>query len=103
VNIYIYVTFDRNICFLLSLYNAHIIVVIKVLLDVLLKSGTSVLEIYRAFHNALREYKYLLQENRKTRIYESCADRRNSSKMFSSESLFFILVHNSAARQCECM
>jgi hypothetical protein len=34
---------------------------------------------YRAFHNVLRDYKNLLQENRTTRIYETCTDRRNNS------------------------
>ena len=35
------------------------------------------------FHNVIREYKHLLQETRTTRIYETCTDRRNNSKMFS--------------------
>jgi len=38
--------------------------------------------IYRTFHNVLRDYKNLLQENRRTRIYETCADIRNMSKFF---------------------
>ena len=39
--------------------------------------------LYRAFHNVLRDYKNVLQDNRRTRIYETCTDRRNSSKIFS--------------------
>ena len=33
--------------------------------------------IYRAFHNVLRDYKKLLQEIRRTRIYETCSDGTN--------------------------
>jgi len=44
--------------------------------------------IYRAFHYVLRDYKNLLQETRRTRIYETCTDRRNNSKMFSPVSCF---------------
>jgi len=35
--------------------------------------------IYRVFHNILRDYKHLLQENRSTLIYKTCTDRRNKS------------------------
>jgi hypothetical protein len=59
--------------------------------------------IYKAFHNVLQDYKNLLQENRRTRIYETCTDRRNNSKIFFPSKLFFIVVHISAARRCECM
>jgi len=57
---------------------------------------------YRVFYNVLRDYKNLLQENRRTRIYETCTDKRNNSKKFPNK-LFFIVVHISAARRCECM
>jgi hypothetical protein len=33
---------------------------------------------YRAFNNVIREYKNLLSEYRRTRIYETCTDRKNS-------------------------
>jgi len=59
-------------------------------------------EKYRAFHNVLRDYKNLLQENRRSRIYETCTDRRNNSNFFPSK-LLFIVVYISAARRCECM
>jgi len=54
------------------------------------------------FHNVLRDYKHLLWENRRTHIYETCTDRRNTSIFFRS-NLFLIVVHISAARRCECM
>jgi len=38
--------------------------------------------IYRAFRNVLWVYKYLLQETRKTRIYETCTDRKRTQKLF---------------------
>jgi len=59
--------------------------------------------LYRAFHNVLWNYKNLLYENRRTRIYENCTDRRNNSKYFFPSKLFFVTVHISAARRCECM
>ena len=59
-------------------------------------------ELNRAFRNVLRDYKNLLQENPRTRIYETCTDRRNNSRIFPNK-LFFIVVHISAARRCECM
>jgi len=37
-----------------------------------------VILIYSVFQNVLRDYKNLLYENRRTRIYETCTDRRNS-------------------------
>ena len=37
---------------------------------------------YRAFHNVLRDYKNLLQENLRTCIYETCTDRRKNSNFF---------------------
>jgi len=40
------------------------------------------LAIYRAFHNPLGDYKNLLQENRRKRIYETCTDRRNNSNIY---------------------
>ena len=43
---------------------------------------------YRVFHNVLRDYKNLLEENRRTRIYETCAGRRNNSKIFFPVSCF---------------
>ena len=55
--------------------------------------------IYRAFHNVLRNYKHLLQENRRTRIYQTCTYRRSNSKIFFPSKLFFIAVHISAARR----
>ena len=58
---------------------------------------------YRAFHNVRRDYKNLLQENHRIRIYENCTVRRNKSKMFFPSKLFFIVVHISAARRCEVM
>ena len=36
--------------------------------------------IYRAFQNELRDYKNLLQENRRTRIYETCTVRTSCAK-----------------------
>jgi hypothetical protein len=53
--------------------------------------------LYRAFHNVLRDYKNLLQENRRTHIYESCTDRRNNSNIFFPSKSFFTVVHISAA------
>jgi len=47
--------------------------------------------------------KIYYKKNRRTHIYETCTDRRNNSKLFSPNKLFFILVHISAARRCECM
>ena len=53
--------------------------------------------IYRVFHNVLRDYKNLLQEIPRTRIYETCTDRRNNSKIafpvssFSSQFTFLTL------------
>ena len=44
--------------------------------------------VYKAFHNVLQDYKNLLQENRTTRIYETCIDRRNSSNFFFPVSCF---------------
>ena len=40
------------------------------------------------FHNVLRDYKKLLWENLRTRIYETCTDRRNNSKIFFPVSCF---------------
>jgi hypothetical protein len=48
--------------------------------------------IYRSFHNVLRDYKNLLQENRRTRIYETCTDRRNNSIFFPPVSCFSSLL-----------
>jgi len=59
--------------------------------------------IYRAFHNVIRDYKNLLSENRRTRVYEICTDRKNNSKIVLRSKLFFIVVHISGARRCECM
>jgi hypothetical protein len=42
---------------------------------------------YRTFHNVLQDNKNLWSENRRTHIYETCTDRRNS-KMFFPESCF---------------
>jgi len=56
--------------------------------------------IYSALHNVLRDYKNLLLENRRTRIYKTCTDRRKNS-IFPPSKLFFIVVHTSAARRCE--
>ena len=56
-----------------------------------------------AFHNVLRDYKHLLQEIRTERIYETCTDRRNNSKFFFPNKLFFIVVYISTARRFECM
>ena len=56
---------------------------------------------YRAFHNVLRDCEHLLQENRRTCIYETCSDRRNNS--IPPSKLLFIAVHISAARRWECM
>ena len=39
-------------------------------------------------HNVIRDYKYLLQENRRTRIYETCTDRRSNSIFFPPVSCF---------------
>jgi hypothetical protein len=60
-------------------------------------------EKYRAFHNVLRDYKNLLQENRRTRIYETCTDRRNNKKKFFPIMLFFIVIHIFAVMQRVCM
>jgi len=38
--------------------------------------------IYWAFHNVLRDYKHLLQETRRTHVYETCTDSRNNSNIF---------------------
>jgi len=62
----------------------------------------SVVVLYRAFLNVLREYEKLLCENRSKRVYETCTDRRNNSIPPPAQS-FFIVVHISAARRCECM
>ena len=37
---------------------------------------------YRAFHNVLRDYRNLLQENRWTSIYETYTDRKKLKKFF---------------------
>jgi hypothetical protein len=57
--------------------------------------------IYRVLYNVLRDYKNLWQENRRSRIYETCIDRRNNSHIFFPRKLFFILVQISAAG-CLC-
>jgi len=41
--------------------------------------------IYRAFHNVFLNYKNLLWENRRTRIYETCIYKSNNSKIFFSQ------------------
>jgi hypothetical protein len=43
---------------------------------------------YRVIHNVLQDYKNLLQENRRTRIYETCTDRRNNSNIFFPVNCF---------------
>jgi len=59
--------------------------------------------LYRAFHNVLQDYKHLFYETRRIRIYETCTDKKNNSKILFPVSFFFIVVHISAARRCECM
>ena len=50
--------------------------------------------LHRVFHNIPRDYKNLLQENRRTRIYETFTDRRNNSNSPPPPSkLFLIVVH----------
>jgi len=51
-------------------------------------SETSIPTLYRAFHNLLLDYKNLLQENPRTRIYKTCTDRRSNSKFFSLQVVF---------------
>jgi hypothetical protein len=47
-----------------------------------MKQKPRILHLYTAFHNVLWDYKNLLSENRRARIYETCTDRGNNSKIF---------------------
>ena len=76
-------------CCLRVLFLRHVVLCYVVLYPACFQS-------YRAFHNVLRDYKNLLQENHRTRIYETCADRRKNSNpppvsCFSSQFTFLLL------------
>jgi hypothetical protein len=74
----------NNSCVLLymSKYTMHATHVIMPQLELIFNK-------YRALHNVFRDYKNLLQKNRRTCIYETCTDKRNNSKICFPVSCFF--------------
>jgi hypothetical protein len=58
---------------------------------------------HRAFHNVLRHYKIYYRKTVGQVFTKQTVQIEGTTQNFFPSKLFFIVVHISAARRCECM